>query len=133
MGTDKKLREEGKYAIIKYDEIVTRDFWPRRYFVFSGDIVSVFRLIVITFLKMNTPKSEFEKIKFSSFDLQNIMLNNNNNLDGNFFNPNQFPDTNYFTMAENKLKISGSDGKSSLILDLNVKSFKKDLEKLVNF
>ena len=53
--------------------------------------------------------------------------------DGNFFNPNQFPDTNYFTMAENKLKISGSDGKSSLILDLNVKSFKKDLEKLVSF
>ena len=82
---------------------------------------------------MNTPKREFEKIKFSSFDLQNIMLNNNNNPDGNFFNPNQFPDTNHFTMAENKLKISGSDGKSSLILDLNVKSFKKDLEKLVSF
>ena len=61
------------------------------------------------------------------------MLNNNNNPDGNFFNPNQFPDTNYFTMAENKLKISGSNGKSSLILDLNVKSFKKDLEKLVSF
>ena len=30
MGTDKKLREEGKYAVIKYDGIVTRDFWPRR-------------------------------------------------------------------------------------------------------
>ena len=26
----KKLREDGKYAVIKYDKIVTRDFQPRR-------------------------------------------------------------------------------------------------------
>ena len=26
----KKLREDGKYAVIKYDKIVTRDFRPRR-------------------------------------------------------------------------------------------------------
>ena len=26
----KKLREDGKYPVIKYDKIVTRDFRPRR-------------------------------------------------------------------------------------------------------
>ena len=81
---------------------------------------------------MNTPRSEFEKIKFSSFNLQNIMLKNDKNPD-DFFNTNQFPDTNYFMMAETKSKICGSDGKSFWTLDLNVKSVKKDLEKLANF
>ena len=36
----KKLREDGKYAVIKYDKIVTRDFRPRRQYVFSGVVVN---------------------------------------------------------------------------------------------
>ena len=51
---------------------------------------------------MHTPKQDFEKLKFSSFDLQNNVLNNNNDRDENFFKANHFIDTNYFTMEENK-------------------------------
>ena len=55
-------------------------------------------IIVIILCKMNTPQHDFEKLKFSRFDLQNILLNNNKDLDGNFFTTNQFSDTNYFTI-----------------------------------
>ena len=79
----KKLREYGKYAVIKYDKIVTSYFRPRRY-VFLGVMVLFFRLIIIIF-KMNTPKNDIEKLKFIPFDLQNILLNNNNDPDDNFF------------------------------------------------
>ena len=34
---------------------------------------------------MNTPKNDIEKLKFIPFDLQNILLNNNNDPDDNFF------------------------------------------------
>ena len=47
-------------------------------------MVLFFRLIIILF-KMNTPKNDFEKLKFSPSDLQNILLKNNNDPDGNFF------------------------------------------------
>ena len=53
---------------------------------------------------MITPKSDFENLKFSSFDLQNILLNNSNDPDDNFFITNQFSETNYFTTEETKSK-----------------------------
>ena len=49
---------------------------------------------------MHTPKRDFENLKFSPFDLQSILLNNINDPDDNFFNTNQFSDTNYFTIEE---------------------------------
>ena len=58
-------------------------FFPIRY-VFFGLMVLFFRLIIILF-KMNTPKNDFEKLKFGPSDLQNILLKNNNDPDGNFF------------------------------------------------
>ena len=33
---------------------------------------------------MHTPKGDFENLKFSPFDLQSILLNNNNDPDANF-------------------------------------------------
>ena len=79
----KKLRKERKYAVIKYDKIVTGDFRSRRYVLF-GVMVLFFKLIIIIF-KMDTPKNDFKKLKFSLFDLQNILLNNNEDPDDNFF------------------------------------------------
>ena len=128
----KKLREDGKYAIIKYDKIVTSDFRTRWQYVVSGVVVLFFRLIIIL-LKTNTPKSDFENLKFSPFDLQNILLNNSNNPDDKFFNTNQFPDTNYFTIEETKPKLFCSDYKSFSILHLNIRSFKKNFDKLADF
>ena len=82
--------------------------------------------------KMNTPKSDFENLKFSPFDLQNILLNNKNDPD-DIFNTNQFSDTNDFTIEETKSKLSCCDNKSFSILHLNIRSFKKNFDKLVNF
>ena len=64
---------------------------------------------------MNTSKNDFGKLKFIPFDLQNILLNNSNDLDGSFLNSNQFClnyctisqiyyFANYFTIEENKSK-----------------------------
>ena len=82
---------------------------------------------------MNNPKNDFEKLKFSPFDLQNILLNNSNNPDDNFLNTNQFSDTNCFTIEEKKSKLCCSDDKSFSILHLNIRSLKKKLDKLINF
>ena len=57
-----------------------------------------------------------KKLKCSPFDLQNILLNNNNNPDDNFYIANQFSDTNDFTIEETKSKLSYSDDKSFSIL-----------------
>ena len=128
----KKLREDRKYAVIKYDKIVTRDFRPRRQYVFSGVVVLFLRLIIIL-LKMHTPKCDFENLKFTTYDLQNILLNNNNDPDDNFLNTYQFSDKNYFLIEETKSKLSCCDNKPFPILHLNVRSFKKNFDKLVNF
>ena len=50
-----------------------------------------------------------------------------------FLNTNQFSDTNYFTIEETKSKLSCCDNKSFSILHLNIRSFKKNFDKLVNF
>ena len=80
---------------------------------------------------MHTPKGEFENLKFSPFDLQNILLHNNDP-DDNFFNINQFSDTNYFTIKETKSKLT-LDNNSFSILHLNIRSFKKNFDESVNF
>ena len=50
-----------------------------------------------------------------------------------FFNTNQFSATNYFTIEETKSKLSCCDNKSFSILHLNIRSFKKNFDKLVTF
>ena len=82
---------------------------------------------------MHTPKGDFENLKFNPFDLQNILLNNSNDPDDNFLNTYQFSDTNYVTIEETKSKLSCFDNKSFSILHLNIRSFKKNFDKLVNF
>ena len=62
-----KLREDGKYAVIKYDKIIMKDFRPRRQYVFSGVMVLFFKLITILLFKMNAPKNDLQKLKFDPF------------------------------------------------------------------
>ena len=50
-----------------------------------------------------------------------------------FLNRNQFSNTNYFTIEETKSKLSCSDDKSFSIRHLNIRSLKKNFDKLVNF
>ena len=57
---------------------------------------------------MNTPKIDFENLKFNPSDLQNVLLNNRNDPDDNFFNTKQFSYTNYFTVEETKSKHLGT-------------------------
>ena len=49
-----------------------------------GVMVLFFKLIVIILFKKDTQKWHFEKLKFSPFDMQNIVLNNKINGQGNF-------------------------------------------------
>ena len=51
---------------------------------------------------MNTEISDFEKLEFSPFVLQNIVLDNGNNPDDNFFSVRWFSDMSYFTVKEVK-------------------------------
>ena len=76
---------------------------------------------------MNTPKSDFENLKFSPFDLQNILSNNSNNPDDNFLNTNRFSDINYFTIEETKSKHVCSDDKSFSNTSPEYKKFKEKL------
>ena len=82
---------------------------------------------------MHTPKGEFENKTFSPFDLQNLLLNNNNDPDDNFFNTSQFSDTNCFTIEETESKLSCCDNNYFSILYLNIRRFRKNFDKLVNF
>ena len=100
--------------------------------MFSGVVVLLFRLIIIL-SKMNTPKCGFENLKFSPSDLQNILLNSSNDPDDSLFNTNQFSDANYFTIEKTKSKLFCSNDKSFSILHLNIRSLKKNFEKLVDF
>ena len=82
---------------------------------------------------MHTPIGDSKNLKFTPFNLQNILLNNSNGPDGNFFNTNQFFDKNYFTIEETKSKLSCCDNKSFSIFHLKIRSFNKNFDKLVNF
>ena len=95
-------------------------------------MVLFFRLTIISF-KINTPKNDFEKLKFSPFDLQNKLLNNNDP-NGNFFLTQIsfaeisqiFYFTSYFTIEETILKLSCSDDKTFSTLS----EYKKFKEKI---
>ena len=100
--------------------------------MFSGVVDLFLRLIIILF-KMSTPKSDFESLKFSPFDFQNLLLNNSNDSVDNFLNTNQFSDTNYFTIEETKSNLFWSDDKSFSIFHRNLRSLKKNFDKLVDF
>ena len=82
---------------------------------------------------MHTPKGDFQNLKFSSFDLQNVLLNNSSDPDDNFLNANQFSDANYFIIEETKSKLSCCDNKSFSTLHLNIRSFKENFDKLGDF
>ena len=95
-------------------------------------MVLFFRLTIIL-CKTNIPKSDFENLKFSPFDLQNILLNNSNDPDDNFFNTIRFSDINYFIIGKTKSKFFCSDDNSFSILHLNTRNLKKTFENLVYF
>ena len=82
---------------------------------------------------MNILNDDFENLHFSPFDLQNLLLDNYNDPDDNFFNTSHFTDSSYFTTEETKSKLSSNDDKSFSILHLNIRSLQKNFEKLVNF
>ena len=69
----------------------------------------------------------------TTFDLQNILLNNSNNPDDNFFNTIRFSDINYFIIDKTKSEIFCSDDNSFSILHLNTRNLKKTFENLVYF
>ena len=74
----------------------------------------------------------FETLKFSPYNSENLLLDNNSDRDENFFKESYFADTNYFS-AEDKLKISCSMSNSFSLLHLNIRSFPKNSDKLIDF
>ena len=62
------------YCLYLYKTVHQTVSIPRWQYVFFGVMVLFFRLIMIILFKMNIEKNDFEKLTFSSFDLQNILL-----------------------------------------------------------
>ena len=65
--------------------------------------------------------------------MKNVFLNNNNGTDDNFFNPNQFANTNSFIIEETQSNLSCSYDTSFSILHLNIRSSKRNCDMSVNF
>ena len=76
---------------------------------------------------MNKQNSTFETLKFSPYNSENLLLDNNNDPDENFLKESYFADTNYFSTEEAKLKISCSKSNSFSLLHLNIRSLQKKL------
>ena len=88
-------------------------------------------LSCVSFEKMNKQNSTFEILKFSPYNSENLLLDNNNDPDENFFKESNFADTNYFSTDEAKLKISCSKSNSLSQLHLNIRSLQKKFDKLI--
>ena len=82
---------------------------------------------------MNKQNSTFETLKFSPYNSENLLLDNINDPDENFFKEWYFPDTNYFSTEEAKLKISCSKSNSFSLLHLIIRSLQKSFYKLIDF
>ena len=63
--------------------------------------------------------------------MKNVFLNNSNGPDDNFFNPNQFANTNSFINEETQSNLSSSYDTSFSIL--NIRSSKRNCDMSVNF
>ena len=78
--------------------------------------------------------SNFEKLEFSAFDLQNILLDHENDPDDNFFNIRWFSDRSYFAIEElSKSELSSSYCNSFSIFYLNIRTPKKNFDEVINF
>ena len=75
----------------------------------------------------------FETLKFSPYNSENLLLDNNSDPVENFFKESHFADTNCFSTEEAKLKISCSKSNSFSLLHLNIRSLQKNFDKLIDF
>lgn len=76
--------------------------------------------------------SDFDKLEFSPFDLRNILLGNDNDPDENLFKIHWLSNTSYFTIKV-KSELSSGDCSCFSILHLNIRGFRKNWDKLINF
>ena len=81
-------------------------------------------------LKMNT--KDFENLTFSTFDIENILLNDSFDVDSNFFNTHGFTNTTYFTPETLKAMIKENIDISFSVLNLNIRSLNKNFESVKN-
>ena len=81
-------------------------------------------------LKMNT--KDFENLTFNTFDKENILLNDSFDVDSNFFNTHDFTNTTYFTRETLKAMIKENIDISFSVLNLNIRSLKKNFESVKN-
>ena len=77
----------------------------------------------------------FENLKFDSFESKDILLDDSNDPDKNFYNNIQAVDTQYYLPSEllslsEKLRINSENFS---LIHLNIRSAKKDFEKLKDF
>ena len=82
---------------------------------------------------MNKQNSTFEILKFSPYNSENLLLDNNNDPDENFCEESYFADTSYYSTEEAKQKSSYSKSNSFSLLHLNIRSLQKNFDKLIDF
>ena len=83
-------------------------------------------------LNTNVRKADFEFTAFRTFDFEKILNNDSQYTDGNFFNAFNFKDSQYFTPEESSRSLYNFDKSSFSMLHLNIRSFKKNFDSLLN-
>ena len=99
----------------------------------SKNVTRYLQIFIYTFILFHQFFTDSEKLEFSPFDLQYIILDNDNDPDDNFFNIRLFSDMSYFTVEQVKSELSGKDCNSFSIPNLKIRSLQKNFDKLINF
>ena len=83
-------------------------------------------------INTNARKADFESAAFRTFDFENILNNDSQDPDENFFNAFNFKDSQYFTPEESSRNLNNFDKSSFSMLHLNIRSLQKNFDSLFN-
>ena len=83
-------------------------------------------------INTNARKADFESAAFRTFDFENILNNDSQDPDENFFNAFNFKDLQHFTRGESSRNLNNFDNNSFSILHLNIRSLQKNFDRLFN-
>ena len=81
-------------------------------------------------INTNARKPDFESAAFRTFDFENILNNDSQDPDENFFNAFNFKDSQYFTPEESSRNLNNFDKSSFSMLHLNIRSLQKKFDNL---
>ena len=81
-------------------------------------------------ISTSTRKADFESAAFRTFNFNNILNNDSQDPDENFFNAFDFKDSQYFTPEESSLNLNIFNKSSFSMLHLNIRILQKNFDSL---